>query len=116
MITKKHITYEAIRQYAAASKDTADIHLDAEAAAGAGFKRPIVHGMYIMGLGQSLYLSEHPTQWISTYDMKFQKPLLVDSVAIFEFVDSDGHILMTVTAESGEVIASGTLSVKERQR
>lgn len=113
---KKRITYEAIRQYAAASKDMADIHLDAEAAARAGFKRPIVHGMYIMGLAQSLYLSEHPAQWITTYDMKFQRPLLVDSVVSFDFVDRDGHIQVMVTDETGEVIASGILSVKERQR
>ncbi|MEC0240272.1 MaoC family dehydratase [Paenibacillus dokdonensis] len=113
---KKRITYEAIRKYSAASKDMADIHLDTEAAAMAGFKRPIVHGMYIMGLAQSLYLREHPAQWITTFDMKFQKPLLVDSVVSFDFVDSDGHIHVTVTDETGEVAASGILSVKERLR
>ncbi|WP_136605320.1 MaoC family dehydratase [Paenibacillus dokdonensis] len=113
---KKRITCEAILLYAAVSKDMADIHLDTEAAAMAGFKRPIVHGMYIMGLAQSLYLREHPAQWITTYDMKFHKPLLVDSVVSFDFVDRDGHIQVTVTDENGEVITSGILSVKERQR
>jgi 3-hydroxybutyryl-CoA dehydratase len=111
---KKRITAEAIQQYAAASKDTAAIHLDAEAATKAGFKRPIAHGMYIMGLAQSLYIAEHPTQWITQYDMKFQKPLLVDVVVIFDFEASDGNVQVTVTAETGEVIASGTFSVKER--
>ena len=111
---KKFISNEAIRQYATASKDIADIHLDAEVASRAGFKRPIVHGMYIMGLAQSKYITEHPTQWITTYDMKFVNPLLVDSVAIFDYADRDGNIQVTVTAETGEVIASGTFSVKER--
>lgn len=111
---KKRITYEAIKQYAAASKDMADIHLDPEIAKSAGFKRPIVHGMYIMGLAQSLYMVEHPTKWITSYDMKFQKPILVDSEITFEYKGSFGVIQVSVTDDVGEVVASGTLSVKER--
>lgn len=111
---KKRITAEAIQRYATASKDTSAIHLNVKAAVDAGYKRPVAHGMYIMGLAQSLYLTEHPSQWITTYSMKFQKPLLVDTVANFEFEVCDGHILVTVAVESGEVIASGSFSVKER--
>lgn len=114
MKMKKLITHKAILQYAVASKDMADIHLDAEVASRAGFKRPIVHGMYIMGLAQSVYMTEHPTQWITTYDMTFHKPLLIDSIAIFDFVASDCNIQVTVTTERGEVIAKGIFSVKER--
>ncbi|OAB44716.1 MaoC family dehydratase [Paenibacillus glacialis] len=110
----KHITAEAIQQYAVVSKDTSAIHLNVEAAVKVGYKRPVAHGMYIMGLAQSLYLTEHPSQWITTYSMKFQKPLLVDTVAIFDFEVCDGNIDVTVAIESGEVIASGTFSVKER--
>ncbi len=113
---KKHITAEAIQQYAATSKDTSAIHLNVEAAAKAGFKRPVAHGMYIMGLAQSLYLTEHPSQWITTYSMKFQKPLLVDTVVIFDFEVCDGHIQVTVAIESGEVIASGAFTVEERSK
>ncbi|NIK76848.1 acyl dehydratase [Paenibacillus castaneae] len=112
---KKTITAEAIQRYAAASKDTAAIHLDVEAAVNAGYERPIAHGMYIMGLAQSIYLTEHPLQWITAYSMKFQKALFVDSVAIFDYEVDDDRIHMTVGLESGEVIASGTFSVKERQ-
>lgn len=110
---KKIITAETIRQYATTSKDTSAIHLDEEAAAKAGYKRPITHGMYIMGLAQSLYLAQHPSQWISTYHMKFQQPLLIDTVVFFDFEVSEGDIHVTVTDESGEMIASGTFSVKE---
>jgi len=113
---KKHITAEAIQQYAATSKDTAAIHLNIEAAAKVGFKRPVAHGMYIMGLAQSLYLIEHPSQWITTYSMKFQKPLLIDTVAIFHFEVSNSDILVTVEIETGEVIASGTFTVEERAK
>ncbi|WP_211746263.1 MaoC family dehydratase [Paenibacillus sp. Marseille-Q4541] len=111
---KKRITYEAIHRYAAASKDTADIHVDAESAASAGFKRPIVHGMYIMGLAQSLYLLEHPEQWITTYKLKFLNPLLVDSEVIFDFEGTGDDILVTISGEDGELIATGALSVKGR--
>jgi 3-hydroxybutyryl-CoA dehydratase len=111
---KKLITSEAIKQYAVASQDQAAIHLEADAAAEAGFERPIAHGMYLMGLAQSIYLADHPTQWITQYDMKFHKPILVDTVAIFDFKDCDNPIQVTVTAETGEVIASGTFLVKER--
>ncbi|QFF97492.1 hypothetical protein PB01_00950 [Psychrobacillus glaciei] len=109
----KHVTAEVIRRYAAVSKDSAAIHVDNEAAAKVGYKRPIAHGMYIMGVAQSLYLADHPKQWIIDYDMKFLKPLLVDTVAIFDFVFSECNIEVTVTAETGEVIASGSFSVKE---
>lgn len=111
---RKRITDEAIRQYASASKDTAEIHLDAEAAACAGFKRTIAHGMYIMGLAQSLYIREHPEKWITTYELKFLNPLYVDSEVTFDFEDTGGHILVTISGENGEWIASGTMSVKER--
>lgn len=112
---KKRVTAEAIQQYAVVSRDTAAIHLDDEAATRAGFKRPIAHGMYIMGLAQSLYISEHPTQWITEYDMKFQKSLLVGTISIFDFETNNGNVQVTVTTETGDIIASGNFSVRELQ-
>ena len=109
----KHITTEAIRKYAAASQDMAAIHLETNAATKAGFERPIVHGMYLMGLAQSIYITEHPTQWITQYEMKFHQPILVETEVIFDFEDSDCTIKVTVTTEKGDVMASGTFSVKE---
>ncbi|GAB6989748.1 MaoC family dehydratase [Paenibacillus pini] len=107
------VTTEAIHQYADASKDMAPIHLIEDAAIKAGYKRPVAHGMYIMGLAQSLYLQEHPSHWISTFQMKFHKPLFVDTVAIFNFEYSYGSIQVTVTEDCGEVVASGTFDVIE---
>ncbi|WP_339245721.1 MaoC family dehydratase [Paenibacillus sp. FSL F4-0243] len=110
---RKCITAEAIRQYAAASQDLAAIHLDEDAAAEAGFKRPIAHGMYLMGLAQSLYIEAHQAQWITQYDMKFHKPIEVDNVVIFDFSEDDCMVKVTLTTEAGNVIASGAFSVKE---
>lgn len=113
---RKYITTEVIQQYATVSQDTAAIHLDRDVAAKAGFKRPIVHGMYLMGLAQSIYLAKHPRQWITQYEMKFHKPMLVDTVARFDFEpDDDSTIKVTVTADDDTLIASGAFSVKEVQ-
>lgn len=109
----RRITAESIRQYAHFSKDDSAIHLNADAAASAGFKRPIVHGMYIMGLAQSLYICEHPQQWITKYAFRFINPLYVDSDVVFDFEGTSGDIDVTVTGEDGELIASGTLTAKE---
>ncbi|WP_339317000.1 MaoC family dehydratase [Paenibacillus sp. FSL R10-2734] len=110
---KKCITAEAIRQYAAASQDLAAIHLDEAAAAKTGFKRPIAHGMYLMGLTQSLYIAEHPTQWITEYEMKFHKPIEVDNDVIFDFADDNARVKVTLTTDAGDLIAAGAFSVKE---
>ncbi|URN93708.1 MAG: MaoC family dehydratase [Candidatus Pristimantibacillus lignocellulolyticus] len=111
---KRLITSHIIKQYAAVSKDHASIHVNAEVATKIGYKRPIAHGMYVMGLAQSIYLMQHPTKWIMNYNMTFQKPLLVDTVAIFEYIEHNEEIIVSVSVESGEVIASGAFSVKER--
>ena len=113
---KKHITVEAIKKYAAASKDKAAIHLDVDAARTAGFDRPVAHGMYIMGLAQSLYIEKHPTQWITAYNMKFQKPLFVDMIAVFNFERVEDSVEVAITTETGDKIAAGTFLVKELQR
>lgn len=110
---RKYVTAEAIRQYAKASKDTAPIHLNNEAAAKAGYERPIAHGMYIMGLAQSMYLTEHQELWITDCSMKFLKPLLADQAVNVDYEACTDEICVTVTLESGEVIAAGTFSVKE---
>lgn len=110
---KKFITAEAIRQYAAASQDLAAIHLDEDAAAEVGFKRPIAHGMYLMGLAQSLYLAEHRAQWITQYELKFHQPIEVDNVVFFDYVEDDCAVKVILTTEAGDVIASGAFSVKE---
>ncbi|HEY4431973.1 3-hydroxybutyryl-CoA dehydratase [Paenibacillus sp. PastF-3] len=110
---RKCITAEAIRLYAAASQDLAAIHLDEDAAAKAGFKRPIAQGMYLMGLAQSLYIEEHQAQWITQYEMKFHQPVEVDNVVMFDYADDDALVKVTLTTEAGDVIATGAFSVKE---
>lgn len=108
---KIKITAEAIRLFAAASGDTAAFHTDPEAAKAAGFQRPVAHGMYIMGIAHSMYLSEHGEQWIKSSRMTFVKPTLADTEAQFAFHYIDNEIQVTVTGENGEMLASGSFSI-----
>ena len=110
---KKQITASVIRKYADLTGDKASIHLLEDSARKAGYKAPIAHGMYIMGLAQSIYLAEHQTHWIESYSMQFHKPLVQDSTVSFAYETCDGDIQVTVTAEDSEVIAKGVFSVKE---
>ncbi|MBB6735558.1 MaoC family dehydratase [Cohnella zeiphila] len=108
---KKKVTAEAIRQYADASRDSAAFHFNPEAAKKAGFKRPIAHGMYIMGLAHSLYLSENPTHWIQSTQMTFVRPLMSESLVDFAFELMNEEVQVTVAEENGEVIARGCFTV-----
>lgn len=112
---RKQITAAAIREYADLTRDHASIHLQDEAARQAGYQAPIAHGMYLMGLAQSIYLTEHRTNWIQSYSMKFHRPLVQGAMACFAYKVRNGEIQVTVTEEDedGEVIAEGVFSVKE---
>lgn len=107
------ITKEALRQYAAASGDTSAIHLELDAAKQAGFERPIAHGMYMMGLAHSLYLSKHPSFWIKSSRMTFIRPLFVDTVVCFDYVVVDDEVEITVVEKNGDLVARGYLTVRE---
>ncbi|MDQ0195262.1 MaoC family dehydratase [Paenibacillus wynnii] len=103
-----------IRHYASVTKDEAAIHLDAEAARKAGFEAPIAHGMYIMGLAQSLYMKEHRSHWIQSFSMRFEKPCVQGSTVCFRYNTwNHDQIQVTVTSDHGEIIAKGSFSVVE---
>ncbi|MPY17580.1 MaoC family dehydratase [Paenibacillus glucanolyticus] len=108
---EKKITMEAIRLFAAASGDAAAFHTDPEAAKAAGFKGPVAHGMYIMGIAHSMYLSQHSEQWIKSSRMRFMKPAWADTVARFDYDCANHEIQVTVTGENGETLANGSFSV-----
>lgn len=110
---RRKITLEEIQRYAVSSGDNAGIHLKDEAAAAAGFVRPIAHGMYLMGLAQSLYLDQRPDCWVNECSMRFQQPLLADTIAAFTFEEQGTQVQVKITAETGEVIAIGDFSVRE---
>lgn len=101
-----------IRHYASVTRDEAAIHLDSEAARTAGFEAPIAHGMYIMGLAQSLYLKEHRSHWIQSIKMRFEQPCIQGSTVYFRYnAWKHDQIRLTVLSEHGEIIAKGSFSV-----
>ncbi|SFJ17048.1 MaoC like domain-containing protein [Paenibacillus sp. UNC496MF] len=109
------ITAAAIRGYADLTGDLAPIHLQDEAARQAGYQAPIAHGMYLMGLAQSIYLAEHRTHWIPSYSMKFHRPLVQDALACFVYEACNDSIQVTVREqeEDGDIIAKGVFIVRE---
>jgi len=108
------ITAEDIRRYAAASQDEAAVHLDAAAARDAGFEAPIAHGMYLMGLAQSLYLKEHRTQWIQAMDMRFEQPCVQGTDVNIRYpAQKQDQIRVTVTTIRGDTIAEGSFTLME---
>jgi acyl dehydratase len=110
---KKTVTAKQVQYYAQVSKDDAAIHIHAEAAKQSGFERPIVHGMYLMGLAQSLYIKEHPLKWVVRYDMRFQKPLLIDEEVTFRFIEKHNTIEVSLLTNNNDLIALGFFDVKE---
>ena len=104
---KRRITLEAIRRYGKAAKDPAALHFDPETARKAGFERPIAHGMHIMGLAHSMYLSMHPVHWIQSAQMTFRSPLLSGTTVHVEFGYANEQVQVTVVGEHGEIIADG---------
>ena len=110
---KKFITAEEILHYAKISKDTASIHIDKRAAQNAGFERPIVHGMYLMGFAQSIYLKAHPHQWIRQYEMRFLHSLLVDQEIELDFDVQENFVQVCCSTLGQQSIALGTFYVKE---
>lgn len=107
------IKAENVIQYANVSQDEAPIHRDAEAAALAGFDRPIAHGMYLMGLAQSLYLAKHHNQWVIRCSMRFIKPVYVDSDVSFHYEVQGDRIKVDVMTDAGIKAAIGDFTVKE---
>lgn len=106
------VTVEDVQRYAQESQDMAAIHLDDEAAKEAGFARPVVHGMYVMGLAQATFLKQHPTKWIYQYTMRFCTPLLVGEEITIHFEGQEQQVTVRVLKEE-VVIAEGILYVKE---
>lgn len=111
---KMEITEADIRHYASVTKDEAAIHLDAAAAKKAGYDAPIAHGMYIMGLAQSLYMKEHRSHWIQSMDMRFEQPCVQGSAVYFRYnTMNHGQIQVTVTSDHEEIIAKGSFGIAE---
>ncbi|GGF99990.1 hypothetical protein GCM10010912_51040 [Paenibacillus albidus] len=103
-----------IRHYASVTKDEAAIHLEAAAARKAGFEAPIAHGMYIMGLAQSLYMKEHRSHWIQSMNMRFEKPCVQGMAVCFRYnAWNHNQIQVTVMSDHGEIIAKGSFNVVE---
>jgi acyl dehydratase len=105
----KKITDEQIMHYAEVSGDFAAIHFPGRTDGNA----PIVHGMYVMGLAQSLFLQEHPGYWIADYEMKFIRQIAVHSTVSFQFEQKDADVSLFVFGEDGRVCVKGKMKLQK---
>ncbi|WP_163536421.1 MaoC/PaaZ C-terminal domain-containing protein [Gracilibacillus sp. YIM 98692] len=75
------ITEEKVKQYSLLSGDQNPIHQNKKEAKKYRFKRPIAHGMLIMGMGAEICsVLRNKDFFVSDYEMNFQKPVYVDDV------------------------------------
>ncbi|KGP72783.1 MaoC family dehydratase [Pontibacillus yanchengensis] len=78
------VTYEHVARYIRASGDDNPIHYDEEVAKKAGFNRPIVHGMWTLGVMTSLVWKWYGAHvQLTKVDSSFKYPLFLgDSLLV----------------------------------
>lgn len=111
-ITQKHIDY-----YANASGDNNSIHLNTEAAMRLGFPKPVVHGMWAMGLLNTLlHQSFSHAYHLVSMETSFTKPIFVGdhlyvSAKVQEMSGSQLTIKVTGLNQHDDTILKGNIVV-----
>src|SRR5699024_1275026 len=109
---KSSITIGEVIRYAGVSNDFAAIHLT-ERADG---KKPIVHGMYVMGIAQSLFLKECAGYWIRDYEMTCLRPVMVNDSISFHLEQSKSKVTVYVYQAQGQLCVKGSMIIQEFSR
>lgn len=109
---KSSITIGEVIRYAEVSNDFAAIHFT-ERADG---KKPIVHGMYVMGIAQSLFLKECAGYWITDYEMTFLRPVMVNDSISFHFEQAKSKVTVYVYQAHGQLCVKGSMIIQEISR
>ncbi|MFA6338672.1 MAG: MaoC family dehydratase [Candidatus Paceibacterota bacterium] len=113
---KRFFTTQDIIMFAAVSGDLNPIHLDEAYAEGTRFKRPIVHGAFVMSLFSKLMGTEFPGLGtiLIKQSLEFKAPVYIgDTItAIVECVEKKGKAQLTMKCsainEKGSEVISGT--------
>jgi acyl dehydratase len=111
------ITLDQLQRYAHASGDHNPIHVSPAAAAAAGLKAPIAHGMFVMGHFERLIREWQPACRIESLSAHFLRPLYVgDSLALGARPvsrDGGGACTLRLVAENsaGEILAIGEATI-----
>ncbi|WP_456425683.1 MaoC family dehydratase [Rhodocaloribacter sp.] len=108
------ITAEEVRAFAELSGDDNPIHVDEEYARGTRFGKPIVHGVYLLGIVSKVLGRDFPGHGSVAVNIscRFLRPVLVDSeatveVRVAEKLEKHRHIRMRIYVYVGKKIALG---------
>jgi acyl dehydratase len=111
------ITLDQLQRYAQASGDPNPIHVSPAAAAAAGLRAPIAHGMFIMGQFERLVREWRPACLIESLSAHFLRPLYVgDTLELGARPASrneNGSLALRLLAENsaGEIVAIGEATI-----
>lgn len=110
------VTAVDLALFAAASGDHNPLHLDAAVARGAGFDRPVVHGMFTMAAAARLFSSRFGSTRVQALQTRFSGVALLGDVlclaaTLTEVREACGHYTLSARTEAGTEIANGTARV-----
>lgn len=103
--------------YAAASGDHNPLHLDEAVARGAGFERPVVHGMLTMACVARLFTEAFGAAALQTLHTRFTGAALRGDVLLFDatLTEAEGdeaRYTLTGRTEGGQEIVTGSAQVR----
>ncbi len=108
------ITAEEVQAFAKLSGDDNPIHVDEEYARGTRFGKPIVHGVYLMGIVSKVLGRDFPGHGSVAVGIscRFLRPVPVDSevtveVRVAEKLEKHRHIRMRIFVYLGKKMALG---------
>ena len=108
------VTMDDVRTFADVTGDDNPIHVDEEAAAESRFGRPVVHGVFLLGLASKVLGRDFPGSGSVAVSLsaKFLRPVPVGEtvtieVKVAEKIESRGHVRMKMYGYVGGRMALG---------
>jgi acyl dehydratase len=108
------ITADDVRTFAAVTGDDNPIHLDEAAAAASRFGRPVVHGVFLLGMASKVLGRDFPGDGsiAVSLEARFLRPVPVGEtvrleVQVAEKIESRGHVRMKMYGYVGSKMAFG---------
>lgn len=99
--SSRTLTMDDVRAFADVTGDDNPIHIDEDAAAESRFGRPVVHGVFLLGLASKVLGRDFPGSGSVAVSLsaKFLRPVPVGEtvtieVKVAEKIDSRGHVRM----------------------
>lgn len=113
-----HFSKERVKSFSEISEDKNKIHLDEVYAAKTFFKKPIVHGAFLISVLSSLIAENYSNVILLSMDFKFIKALYVGEVGTYSIRSSDTGenkiSSFTIFNEKKEICVIGSFKTREK--